>query len=84
MWTKKLTVEQVLEIKKVLMGPYFWGMHQKLADKYSVTRETIERIKYGNTWKNVHVKEKCTETCPCPCHNLPRAQRPLGCRWCSK
>ena len=51
----RLSVEQVIEIKRALQEPY-WGIVRHLAAKYKVPESTITNIKIGRTWTSVSLE----------------------------
>lgn len=51
----KLTVEQVREIKRACLAPYY-GLVRSLARKYDVPESTITNIKTGRTWTSVSLE----------------------------
>jgi hypothetical protein len=52
---QKLSVEQVLDIKKELLNPYH-GIQRDLSKKYSVTKQTINEIKKGRNWSHISIQ----------------------------
>ena len=53
-WKQKLSVEEVIKIKKELKF-YYRGQYKNLADIYGVTPVNIASIKKGLTWSHVEV-----------------------------
>jgi hypothetical protein len=51
---QKLSVEQVIEIKKRLQN-YYFGLGQELATEYGVDYRTISVIKTGKNWKHLDI-----------------------------
>jgi hypothetical protein len=51
---QKLSVEQVIEIKKRLQN-YYFGLGQELATEYGVDFRTISVIKTGKNWKHLDI-----------------------------
>ncbi len=51
---QKLSVEQVIEIKKSLLNPYY-GIQRDLAKKYKVRKTTINEIKMGRIWSHLDI-----------------------------
>ena len=51
---QKLSVEQVIEIKKKLQN-YHYGLGQELASEYGVDFRTISVIKTGKNWKHLDI-----------------------------
>lgn len=52
--TQKLTVEQVIEIKKELLNSYY-GQVSDLARKYNVLPANISHIKRGRSWAHISI-----------------------------
>lgn len=52
--TQKLTVEQVIEIKKELLNSYR-GQVSFLAKKYNVQQSNISHIKKGRSWSHIKI-----------------------------
>jgi hypothetical protein len=53
-WKQKLSVEEVIQIKKELKC-YYRGQYKNLSDIYGVDPTTISQIKRGLTWSHVEV-----------------------------
>ena len=51
-WKQKLSVEEVIQIKKELKC-YYRGQYKNLSDIYGVNPMTISQIKKGLTWSHV-------------------------------
>ena len=51
-WEQKLTVEDVLEIKKELPN-YYRGQITHLSIKYGVSKSVISDIKAGRSWSHI-------------------------------
>jgi len=54
-FTNKLSEEQVLEIRDLLVGGY--GTKQ-IGEKFNVSKSTIQYIKEGRTWKHLGILQK--------------------------
>ena len=52
-YRRKLTPEQVVEIKRLLAAGNL--THKEIATKFSVARSTITEIKSGRRWKHLNV-----------------------------
>ena len=50
----KLTLEQVIEIKRELLAPY-WGQNKAIAKRYGLTPSEVSHIKFGYTYADVSI-----------------------------
>ena len=52
---KKLTLNQVIQIKKTLASPKRKLTHKMIAEKYKISTRAVSRIKNGENWSLVKI-----------------------------
>ena len=51
--SRKLKIQSVKRIKRILKEDESWGIQSRLAREYNVAPKTINDIKRGRNWKNI-------------------------------